>query len=193
MINTQHNKDSDYCPREEIFAYIDGELSPDEETNLECHFDECKICQTEVNAQKKVSNSLEIILEEEMKNIELPEDFSKIVKTKAESDVRGVREKRELSRALIIAATLLVLVIVGLGTQIGSVWETFERFVEQSGAVLSFVFHLIYDTALGLSLILKTLSQKFVFGSAVSILHAVVFLAVAFFSLSKLVLRFRRS
>ena len=181
------------CPREDIFAYLDGELSPDEELHLEFHFAECKNCADEVNAQKKVSNSLEIILEDEMKNIELPENFTKVVTAKAESNVGGLRKKREIKRALWISGGLLFLVTLGLGTKIKGVWLTFESFSEQFSAVIGFVSHLVYDTAVGVSVILRSLSHKFVFGSFISLFLVMAFFIVAFLSLSRLILRHNRS
>ena len=192
-MHSETSKIKDVCSDDAIFAYLDGELSPQEELDLEFHFAECKKCADEVNAQKKVSNSLEIILEDEMKNIELPENFTKVVTAKAESDVSGLRQGREIRRALWISGGLLLLVTLGLGTKVKVFWTTAGSFVDKIYAVAAFAGHLVYDTAIGVTVILRSLSHKFVFGSFISLVLVVAFFIVAFLSLSRLILRHNRS
>ncbi|MCB1023362.1 MAG: zf-HC2 domain-containing protein [Acidobacteria bacterium] len=191
-MNIQPEKSIDICPREEIFAYIDGELTPNEEFELECHLAGCKTCTHEVNAQKKVSNSLEIILEEEMKNIKLPDNFSKIVAAKAESNVSGIRQRKEILRAVFICLLLLLFLVVGFGSKVTSIIPEFYEMQGQIGSVAGFVLHLGYEAFVAIAIILRSLAHKLVFGSVVSLIFVVVCFAAAFFSLSRLVSRFNR-
>lgn len=192
-MNSETNKNKSSCCRESIFAYLDGELSPGEEMEIELHFAECKRCAEDINAQKKVSNSLEIILEDELKNIELPENFTKIVTAKAESNVSGLRQRKEIPRAFLISAALLFLVTIGLGAKVDSIGNTFTRIAEQFSAVLGFVLHFVYDLAIGISVVGRSLCHKFVFSSVISLVVIVVFFVVAFLSLSRLILRHNRT
>jgi len=192
-MHSQSNKDQGNCSREGIFAYLDGELPAGEEHDIELHFAECKKCADEVNAQKKVSNSLEILLEDEMKNIELPENFTRIVTAQAESNVSGLRQRKEIPRAFFISATLSLLVAIGLGAKVDSIGNTLGNLAEQVFAVFGFVFHLIYDMAVGISIICRSLCHKFVFSSVISLAVVVAFFVVAFLSLSRLILRQNRS
>ncbi len=182
-----------FCPREEIFAYVDGELSVADENVLEEHLSGCKVCTSEVNAQKKVSNSLEIILEDEMKNIELPENFTEVVKTKAESNVSGLRKKKEISRALIICASLFLLITVGLGAGTNSVSATLKKFADQFSAIFGFIFHLVYDVVIAASIILRSVAHKLVSGSVISLVLLLAFFLITFYSLSRLIYRYNRS
>src|SRR5215207_7269746 len=88
------------CPRIEIAAYVDGELSPREEFDLEMHFAVCETCSAELNEQKKLLYALDFALENE-DEIELPENFTKVVVATAESNVKGLRCPRERNRALV--------------------------------------------------------------------------------------------
>ncbi len=182
----------DRCPREEIFAYIDRELSPIEEFDLESHLTSCKTCTSEVNAQKKVSNSLEIILEEEMKNIKLPENFSKVVAAKAESNVSGMRQRKEIVRSIAICWVLLFFLVVGFGSRVSPIIPEFQEFTHQIGSVAGFAFHLGYEALVALAVILRSLTHKLVFGSVVSLVLVVTLFAGAFLSLSRLVSRYSR-
>ena len=44
------------CPTGDIAAYIDGELSPDHESELDLHFADCSVCTYEMNQQKHPQN-----------------------------------------------------------------------------------------------------------------------------------------
>lgn len=192
-MNLQSAQAEFICPREEIFAYVDGELSSAEELDLEIHVADCTTCKDEVNAQKRVSNSLEILLDEESQNIAVPDNFSKVVAAQAESDVKGLRHRKEISKALLICTSLFFLVTLGLGTEIKSIGKAVSRFAEQSMAVGGFVFHLIYDSAVGVAVIFRSVTHKFAFGSIGSLVLLVAFFALAFFMLSRLVIRYDRS
>ncbi len=181
------------CPREEVVAYLDGELSPREEMDLDMHMANCKICSDELNAQKMVSTSLEIFLDEEPDDLELPENFTKVIKAKAESDVSGLRESKERPLAFFISAVLILLVVIGLGTELETVWFAVDKFTNQFLAVGGFIWHTIHNVALGFAVILRALSHHFVYSSALSLFFILAFLAMMFLVLSRMVLRFNRS
>lgn len=185
--------EGNYCPRPEIVEYLDGELSPRAEFDLEMHFSGCKTCQEELNAQKKVSTTLEIMLEEEKESIELPENFTKVVTAKAESNMDGLRSPKERSRALFICAILFLFLLFGLGTKGKAVLFAMEKFTDQFLAVGGFVLHLFYTVALGFSAIFGSLCSKFIFGSTITILLITTIFIFATWMLSRMVLRFNRS
>ena len=106
----QTEKNKNPCPRTEIAAYIDGELSPREEMDLELHFAVCGECAAEFNEQKKLLCALDFALDEKAE-FELPEDFTKSVVVKAESNVSGLRRREERFRALYLCAILFLLII----------------------------------------------------------------------------------
>ena len=77
-MNSQAAATEKVCPTGEIAAYIDGELSPREELDLEMHFAVCRLCAAELNEQKKLLCALDFALEDE-REIELPENFARVI------------------------------------------------------------------------------------------------------------------
>ncbi|GIU81548.1 MAG: zf-HC2 domain-containing protein [Acidobacteria bacterium] len=78
------------CPLPEIGAYVDGELSKQEETALEKHIAECPICFQELNDQKKILCVLDFAFK---KNTEDLPDLTKPIIIRAESNVKGLKDK----------------------------------------------------------------------------------------------------
>jgi len=172
--------------RNEIAAFIDGELLPHEEFELELHLAVCGFCATELNEQKKLLCALDYALENE-KQIELPANFTKVVVTNAESKVNGLRRPQERSKALFVCAALFVLVISGLGGETKTVLNTFGKFVEQFLAVGGFVWNLIYDVSVGTAIVLRSLSSKFIFNSSASLAILLIFGFLSLFLFSRFI------
>jgi len=166
--------------RNEIAAFIDGELLPHEEFELELHLAVCGFCATELNEQKKLLCALDYALENE-KQIELPANFTKVVVTNAESRVNGLRRPQERSKALFVCAALFVLVILGLGGETKTVLNTFGKFVEQFLAVGGFVWNLIYDVSVGTAIVLRSLGSQFIFNSSAFFAILIVFVFLSLF------------
>ena len=164
---SQNNANNQTCPRTEIAAYIDGELSPREELDLEMHFAACSMCLAELNEQKKLLCALDFALEDK-EEIELPENFTRVVVANAESHVQGLRCPRERNRALIVCAALFLLVLFGLGAETSKTFETFGSITEQLLIVGGFFVHLIHDITIATTVIFRSLCLQFVFKSAIS-------------------------
>lgn len=185
-MNLEAAQSENFCPRWAIAAYVDGELTPREEIELEQHFAVCPDCAAELNGQKKLLHALDSALEEDF---ELPADFTKTVVTRAESSVQGLRCPKERSRALFICALLFLLAILGLGSETEAVLAVFVTFFEQIWAVGGFVAHLVYDIAFGITVILRSLGHQFVYSSALALITLLGFLAMILFTLSRFVQR----
>ena len=178
--------------RSNIAAYIDGELSPRDELELEMHLAVCKECKRELNEQKK----LLLVLNSALKNedeIEMPVNFTRVVVANAESKVSGLRRPQERFKALFVCAALFLLVLFGLGGETLTIVGAFGKFAEQFLAVGGFLWNLIYDAAFGVAIVLRSLSQQIVFNSHFSVavlLLGLVF--VCFMALSRLAARLTR-
>jgi hypothetical protein len=172
--------------RNEIAAFIDGELLPHEEFELELHLAVCGFCATELNEQKKLLCALDYALENE-KQIELPANFTKVVVTNAESKVNGLRRPQERSKALFVCAALFVLVILGLGGETKTVLNTFGKFAEQFLAVGGFVWNLIYDVSVGTAIVLRSLGSQFIFNSSAFFAILIVFVFLSLFLLLRFI------
>lgn len=179
------------CPNSEIAAYLDGELSPSAEFDLEKHFAKCQSCLAELNLQKKMLFALGSAFDEK-NEIELPSNFAKIVATAAETKVSGLRSKKERLVAFFLCLVMLLIAAVGLGGETEKVLTIFRNFGEQLIAVAGFVFRLVYSAIFGISVILKALSQQIVFSSAFSFLLITALFFACIVALSKLTLRDNR-
>lgn len=180
------------CPTGEIAAYIDGELLPREELDLELHFAACRACAAKLNEQKKLLCALDFALEDE-REIELPENFTKIVVTTAESSVSGLRRPQERFKAFIICAALALLGLFGLGGETGTILNAFWKFGDQILAVGGFAFHLVYNVAIGTAIILRSVSHLIVFNSTVPVVFFVGILFIGLAAFSHLIARFNRA
>jgi len=176
------------CPREEIAAYVDGEISPREELELELHFAACKACADELNSQKTLLCALDSIGHGK-EEIELPEDFTKVVVTAAESKVSGLRRPQERRKALFVCAGLFFLIVLALGGETRAVFGSFGTIAEQFAIAGSFLVHFVYDITVGVTIILRSLSNQLVFNSAVSFFVITVIFLISLLTLSRLVLR----
>jgi len=170
----------------EIAAFIDGELLPREELELELHLAVCGSCSAELNEQKKLLCALDFALENE-KQFELPTNFTKIVVANAESKVSGLRRPQERSKALFVCAALFLLVLLGLGGETEMVLNTFGKFAEQFLAVGRFMWNLIYDVSVGTAIVLRSLSSQFIFNSFASLAILIVFVFLSLFLLSRFI------
>ena len=174
------------CRISEIADYLDGELSPTAETEIEIHLIGCNICREELNFQKQFLGALDSELEDLP---EIPENFTKTVVVKAESNVQGLRGKDERFRAVFICAGLFLLVILGLGSEMTTVFSAFGSFVNQVLAVGGFIVHFLLDLMVGLTVIIKFISHQFSPESffALVFFAAIVIFGLLFISRSKLV------
>ncbi len=185
-MNLQIENTEKICQKSEIADYLDGELSPKAEGEIELHLTACQPCREELNFQKQFLGAID----SELENLpELPENFTKTVVVKAESNVQGVRGKDERFRAVFICAGLFLLVILGLGSETKTVFSAFVSFVNQVAAVGGFIVHFLFDLMVGLTVILKFISHQFSPESffALVFFAAIVIFGLLFISRSKLI------
>src|SRR3982751_163711 len=152
---------TDECPRDEISSYIDGELGPEQELDLEMHFAVCSVCTEELKLQRQFLCALDASLDSEP-DIELPKDFTKVVVASAESHVSGLRRPAERYSAAFICSGLFLVMMFSLGAASGDPLGTFFNVLEKTAAVASFVGHMAYDVAIGAVIIVRSLSSYFI-------------------------------
>mgnify|MGYP001415221518 CR=1 FL=1 len=152
-MNTAETLKPAKCPSFEIAAYIDGELDPVRESELELHFAECSDCKAEMNLQKQFLCSLNSSLMND-NDIELPANFTRTIVANAEGSVRGLRGSRERFNAVFICCTLLLFGLFAMGTESGSFIATVSGIADQAVAVAGFVGHILYSVFVRLSVLL---------------------------------------
>lgn len=187
-MNLQNIQTENDCPRADLAAYIDGELLPREEIELEAHLADCKVCVCELNEQKKMLSALDFALESE-REFRLPTNFTQVVVANAESKVSGLRCRRERFNAVFVIAGLFLLFLIGLGGETKTIVATFLKFGEQILAVGSFAAHLIYNIAVAVSIIARSFTVQFVYNSDFSMIFFAIFFLSALFMLSRVINR----
>lgn len=180
------------CPREEIALYLDGELSSHEEIVFEKHLAVCPTCLNELNNQKEMLLALDFAFGNE-NEIELPKDFTRVVVAKAESGVKGLRSKKERSRALFLCIGLFLLILIGLGEESERSFGIVSEFARQFIAILGFTFRLIFDVTTAAVVVLRGLSQQVIASSIFWLAFIVGGIIFTVYTLSRFWFRFSRS
>lgn len=93
------------CQLEDVAAYVDGELTGVALEDFEAHLRSCRACADELLTQRQLLCTLDVAFNDS-RSFELPREFSRVVTARAESDLSGVRRKRERQRALKLCAAL---------------------------------------------------------------------------------------
>lgn len=180
------------CPREEISLYLDGELSSNDEILLEKHLAQCEICLFELNLQKQMLSALDFAFDKKSE-IELPKDFTKVVVTKAESGVSGLRCKEERFQALFLVFGLFSLLALGISAESGRIFSNLNGIGSQVLAIGGFLAHLFFDISFGIAVILRSLSQKIIFSSEFIVLLIGCLLSVLLITFPRFVYKFSRA
>jgi predicted anti-sigma-YlaC factor YlaD len=159
------NTKNKICPREEISLYLDGELSSKDEMLLEHHLANCSVCFDELNSQKKMLSALSFAFAKPQE-LELPKDFTKVVVTKAESGVKGLRCRKERIQALFLCSFLFLILTIGFGAESDKIFSVLNNFGSRIITLGGFLGHLTFDISIGIAVVLRSLSHKILYSSA---------------------------
>jgi hypothetical protein len=124
----------------------------------------CDVCRGELNEQKGFLLALSDTLEREVQ-IDLPKDFTKSIVVNAESKVTGLRNRRELSTAIVIGSLLLVLAVVA----VGSIMGTFAPFLSAGSKVVALggmIVQVVSDLASAIFSVARSLFNSQTFAAA---------------------------
>ncbi len=96
------------------------------------------------------------------KRMALPLDFTRVVTAHAQTDMSGVRERRERGRALSLAAALMLFsfALLGGATLTDSVFEPVRGFGKLAGTFLGLIWHAIYDAGAGTAVIMRVAGRS---------------------------------
>jgi predicted anti-sigma-YlaC factor YlaD len=180
------------CDRGLVGMYVDGELDADLMRLLEDHLESCTDCRFELRAHRLFVCELDAALIDSGE-VPVPRDFSKIIATRATTDMRGVRTRSEHRKALTICIILALggFALVGV-TALNTVLRIAEKFVTTVFGLASFVATAVYDIAAGLVVIFRVVSRKMIIETG-SLWPMLVLLAFAVLILSRLISNYHRS
>ena len=146
------------CPRDDIAAYLDGELSVDAAGTLEEHTAECSICRRSLSEQRQLLAALGASLAQDA-DLDLPEDFTKKIVVNAESTVAGLRRPGEVMTASLICAALFFFAVFALGSDTVNIAAAFAGTGEKLVAIGAFIIKLFANIAFACVVILRALGS----------------------------------
>jgi anti-sigma factor RsiW len=180
-----------FCESNLIAAYVDGELDEDLAQRFEEHLQTCEPCRVELRLHRLFICELDATLTET--EMPMPRDFSRIIATRATSDMRGVRTHAEHRKALGICMILALIGFALLGaTARETVFLVAGRFVTTVIGLVGFAATAVYETVAGLAVISRVLSRKVIVESG-SLGPMIVVLAVAIVLLTRLLSKYHRT
>ena len=152
------------CPREEIAAYLDNELSGAALTSFETHLTNCGDCDTELRGQRQLLCTLDVAFNQPQ-SFELPRDFTHVIAMHAESDLSGMRGKGERRRAVKLCAILAIFSFALMGTAWRALLlEPIRSFARVAESFLGLAWRTTYDAGTGVAVIIRVVSRATVSG-----------------------------
>lgn len=181
------------CPREDIAAYLDGELAGAALECFEMHIAECSECRIELRSQRQLLCTLEAAFNNSAR-IDLPENFTQVVAKHAEHNLRGLREKSERRRALQLCLMLASVAFALLGAASGAlVLQPVRSFFRITVRVFEVFSETLLGVAEGVAIIGRMIGRAAVTSpDGVGALVALVFL-VAISLLPRLIASYHRT
>ena len=166
------------CQLEDVAAYVDGELAGNALSDFEAHLRSCKACAEELLTQKQLLCTLDVAFNDS-RSFELPREFSRVVTARAESDLSGVRRKRERRRALELCAALAVASFALMGAAArGLVIDPLRSIFRVANILLDFAGRAALDLAETVSVFVRVFTRAIFFaphGIGVMFLIALLF------------------
>lgn len=176
----------------QVAAYLDGQLERPALTQFEAHLETCRHCRAELNVQRQFLCELESALSP-FEELPIPENFARIVSTRAESDMRGVRRTGERRRALLVCVALAATAFALLGAAAGNtILISVRLLLKNVLGVLGLLWTALHDAFVGLSIVSRVMARMFLPQSHITSLAALILLAIAVVSLSHLIVSYHR-
>jgi anti-sigma factor RsiW len=178
----------------DVAAYLDGELDAFASARFEQHTKTCAPCATTLREQRRLLCVLDAAFGDAQQQIQLPANFTQVVKARAQSDMRSVRHRSERRRALLLCAGLLALSFALLGWQ---AWdELFSPLRAVAGVLatmLAMATHALGEVFAGIALMLRVLGGQLLNEPSAFRTAAYVILALAIVLLFRLIGSYHRS
>jgi anti-sigma factor RsiW len=181
------------CRSAEVAAYLDGELGAGALLAFEEHLKECRSCAAKLEEQRRLLCTLDMAFNEE-RQLALPADFTRVVTAHAQTDMSGVRAKRERARALRLSAALALFsfALLGGAALSDSVFEPVRMFGRLSGAGLGILWRALYDAGATFAVIMRIVG-RFAFESHPLGLFSYLVLCAALLLLLRLIRGYHRA
>lgn len=181
------------CQTESIAAYVDGELDHCDRAALEEHIKQCVSCTSELQAQRLFMCELDSALASPFE-LAVPANFAQVVAVRAESDMRGVRNRSEHKRAVqfCIILGLAAFALLGVASS-KAVFLNLRSIAGKMFGVLSLFSRATLDAAAGFTVISRVVSRGLIPDSRLVGLVGLFLVILAIALLSLLLSRYHRT
>lgn len=188
-----HATDIINCQSDQLAAYLDLELSAADSLVIDEHLRQCAKCRSELAEQRSLLRTIDSTFRP-AENLPLPIDFARLVAARAESDMSGVRDRREHRLAFRLCVGLALVAFALMGVASSKVVFSFGRriFNLVTGAV-DLGWTIVYDAVASLMIVSRLLGKGIVPGSLFDGLLIFLLLGLAFLVLSRLIAHYHRT
>jgi anti-sigma factor RsiW len=151
------------CAREDVAAYLDGELEGAALENFEAHLKSCSDCAAELRNQRQLLCTLEVAFAPS-RSFELPKNFAKVVTTHAENDLSGMRKRGERRRALQVCVVLGVASFALLGAAARAlVFDPARAFFRATASLAGLIWQTLYEAGFGIATVVRVVGRAVIF------------------------------
>ena len=169
-------KISQNCSPRPLQEYLDGELDQHQESALLQHISTCKTCNEELNFHKTVFENAR-----ELRNdVEIPLNFAEIVTTNAESQISGLRRRKEWITALSVVAFLAFATLVLISFDLSRPLASSSLLIGKLAALLAMIGNFLGNMAIGILVIVRVMVQGAASSMGTVIFCFALFLAICF-------------
>ncbi|MDQ1591660.1 MAG: hypothetical protein QOG71_2287 [Pyrinomonadaceae bacterium] len=178
----------------DVAAYLDGELDVAAAARFEQHTKTCAACATALSEQRRLLCVLDAAFGDARKQLQLPTNFTEVVKARAQSDMSSVRHRSERKRAAVVCFSLAALSFALLG------WQAWDELFAPLSAVagvavtmLDMAANAISEAAAGVALTLRVLGGQMLEEPRAGTIGTYAILAVAVALLCGLIGHYHRT
>lgn len=151
------------CQVEDVAAYVDGELSGLPLDRFEAHLKSCTDCAEELRAQRQLLCTLDVAFGNS-RSFNLPKNFTRVVTARAESDLTGMRNKRERRCALQLCIALALVSFALLGAAVRTVvFDPIWSFFRVAGSVIHLAWQASSEAAASATVVVRVLARALLF------------------------------
>jgi anti-sigma factor RsiW len=188
--------DAAAAPCLDVAAYLDGELDEAAGARFERHAKTCASCATALGEQRRLLCVLDAAFGDAQKQLQLPANFTEVVRARAQSDMSSVRHHSERKRAALLSAGLAALSFALLGWQ--QTWNEMFAPVRAAAGVaetlLDMAANAVGEAAAGVALMLRVLGgQMFEEPRAAGSVGTYIVFAIAVALLFRLIINYHRT
>jgi len=182
----------DRCQLEDVAAYLDGELSGAGTYEFEEHLKTCADCATALRAQRQLLCTLEVAFG--ARSFNLPKNFTRVVTARAESDLSGMRNKRERRRAAKLCAALAIVSFALMGAAARTVvFDPVRSFFRGTGSLIQLLWQAVSEMAVSAAVVGKVIARAIIFAQNGVGLFLLVGLLISVSFLPLLVAKYHRA